>query len=358
MDPRVRTEMESRLGRNLADVRIHSDAAAAESAQSVNARAYTIGRDIVFGAGRFSPSTAAGMHLLAHELTHVVQQGGAMDRVVHRTAEPGSAGAQVGGSQATQSLLNLIANIEQVQANARPAIDSATPSGAPHPAGPALGAVSSALSQIRTAAGGSDERLKAQILMAFAPARLARAERETSAVVGTPTIEGSSDRKLAAMPLEVSTPHDPAEVEAERVASEVMAHGYPDPSIRLGPHIVSRDAATALAGASAAMTTFELAGGVEVEAATGPPGWVVAGVIGLAILATAGAAYVLSRPKPCPPCPPNPAPRIDRVPPSAPHWPCPGDHWHYQVYNQNPQTCQCFLSGWLFGGCLPQGGVP
>ena len=44
----------------------------------------------------------------------------------------------------------------------------------------------------------------------------------------------------------------------------------------------------------------------------------------------------------CPPCPPPPPPRIDRVPPSRPHWPCPKDHMHVFVMNQNPVTCQCF----------------
>jgi hypothetical protein len=52
----------------------------------------------------------------------------------------------------------------------------------------------------------------------------------------------------------------------------------------------------------------------------------------------------------CPDCPPPPPCEFDQVPPSRPHYPCPGDHWHYYVYNQNAQ-CQCFLSGRLFGGC-------
>ena len=58
------------------------------------------------------------------------------------------------------------------------------------------------------------------------------------------------------------------------------------------------------------------------------------------------------------PCPPPPPPRIDRVPPSAPHWPCPGDHAHFFVYNQNPKTCQCFLQKVEPPTCLPQGGFP
>jgi hypothetical protein len=55
-------------------VRVHTDARAAESAQAVNALAYTVGCDVVFGAGQYAPSTSNGRQLLAHELTHVVQQ--------------------------------------------------------------------------------------------------------------------------------------------------------------------------------------------------------------------------------------------------------------------------------------------
>lgn len=56
-------------------VRIHTDARARASAQAIGALAYTVGNDIVFGAGQFAPGTAKGRHLLAHELTHVAQQG-------------------------------------------------------------------------------------------------------------------------------------------------------------------------------------------------------------------------------------------------------------------------------------------
>jgi type IV secretory pathway VirB10-like protein len=45
----------------------------------------------------------------------------------------------------------------------------------------------------------------------------------------------------------------------------------------------------------------------------------------------------------CPPCPPPPPPRIDRVPPSRPHFPCLGDHMHVFKMNQNPRTCECFV---------------
>jgi hypothetical protein len=59
---------------DLSHVRIHTDAIAAESASAVNALAYTVGQNIVFGAGQFSPNTHKGQQLLAHELTHVAQQ--------------------------------------------------------------------------------------------------------------------------------------------------------------------------------------------------------------------------------------------------------------------------------------------
>lgn len=59
---------------NFRNVRIHADERAGESARSLNARAYTVGSDIVFAPGRFVPNTAQGRHLLAHELTHVLQQ--------------------------------------------------------------------------------------------------------------------------------------------------------------------------------------------------------------------------------------------------------------------------------------------
>ena len=71
----TRAFFESRFGYDFSRVRIHADRQAAEAARSVNARAFTIGRDVVFGAGQYAPETATGQRLVAHELTHVVQQG-------------------------------------------------------------------------------------------------------------------------------------------------------------------------------------------------------------------------------------------------------------------------------------------
>lgn len=71
----LRAFFEPRLGRNLGNVRIHTDARAAQAAREVDARAYTLGRDVVFGAGEYQPDTDSGRRLLAHELVHVAQQG-------------------------------------------------------------------------------------------------------------------------------------------------------------------------------------------------------------------------------------------------------------------------------------------
>lgn len=74
LDETTRSFMESRFAHNFGQVRVHTDAEAARSARSARAFAYTVGSDIVFAAGRYAPQTDEGRHLLAHELTHVVQQ--------------------------------------------------------------------------------------------------------------------------------------------------------------------------------------------------------------------------------------------------------------------------------------------
>jgi hypothetical protein len=76
LDGATREFMESRFGHNFAAVRVHADEAAERSAKGINALAYTLGSNVVFGAGQYAPGTAGGRRLLAHELTHVIQQTG------------------------------------------------------------------------------------------------------------------------------------------------------------------------------------------------------------------------------------------------------------------------------------------
>jgi hypothetical protein len=80
LDLATRALFEPRFGHDFSQVRVHTDAKAAESARAINALAYTTGWDVVFGAGQYTPETSTGRRLLAHELAHVVQQGAASVR--------------------------------------------------------------------------------------------------------------------------------------------------------------------------------------------------------------------------------------------------------------------------------------
>ena len=74
LDPADRAYFERQFGADFGAVRVHSDAAAARNARMLSASAFTLGSDISFASGRYAPGTATGRRLLAHELTHVVQQ--------------------------------------------------------------------------------------------------------------------------------------------------------------------------------------------------------------------------------------------------------------------------------------------
>ena len=76
----LRVQMEGSFGHDFSNVRLHTDSAAADMSSSINAKAFTHGNDIYFNQGQFQPNTAAGQHLIAHELTHTVQQGGKVAR--------------------------------------------------------------------------------------------------------------------------------------------------------------------------------------------------------------------------------------------------------------------------------------
>jgi hypothetical protein len=90
----LRREMEQGFGHDFSRVRVHTDVAATESANELDAHAYTVGRDIVFGEGRYAPETPAGKGLIAHELTHVVQQGNAGNRVQREERDPDEVAAE------------------------------------------------------------------------------------------------------------------------------------------------------------------------------------------------------------------------------------------------------------------------
>lgn len=90
LDSNTRTFMESRFGHDFSQVRVHTGEKAARSAQAVDALAYTVKRNVVFATGQYTPRTTAGKRLLAHELTHVVQQANNTVQKVTEVSQPGN----------------------------------------------------------------------------------------------------------------------------------------------------------------------------------------------------------------------------------------------------------------------------
>jgi len=90
LDAAARAFFEPRFGADFGAVRVHTDAQAAASAREVSALAYTVGRDVVFNTGQYAPHSESGRRLLAHELTHVIQQGGERSRVARQGPDAGT----------------------------------------------------------------------------------------------------------------------------------------------------------------------------------------------------------------------------------------------------------------------------
>lgn len=108
LDASTRDFFESRFGHDFSRVRVHDDAQASRSARAVAARAYTVGHDLVFAGGQYRPHSAAGRRLIAHELAHVLQQSGKLQRESIGTEirdEEEDEGAANGGRSAALSAL-------------------------------------------------------------------------------------------------------------------------------------------------------------------------------------------------------------------------------------------------------------
>lgn len=119
LNPSTRAYLEPRFGHDFSQVRVHTDARAADSARAVNALAYTVGRDIVFGSGKYQPHTRDGLRLVAHELTHTLQQSSV------RTAT--SAAVQMSGNHSAEereadSVASHIDTAQLKEGSAAPAI--------------------------------------------------------------------------------------------------------------------------------------------------------------------------------------------------------------------------------------------
>jgi hypothetical protein len=110
LSPALRGFFEPRIGHDFGAVRLHTGALAERSAEAVHARAFTLGNDVVFGHGEFAPDTPAGRRLLAHELTHVIQQtspGARRQPLVQRAPDqdqlPESSSSAAGGESRQSS---------------------------------------------------------------------------------------------------------------------------------------------------------------------------------------------------------------------------------------------------------------
>lgn len=103
LDRDIRAFMEPRLGHSFGQVRVHTDAGAAESARAMSARAFTVGQDIYFSAGHYRPGTSAGQKIIAHELVHTLQQASGRNPGGITQRSPDETGAAKGAGKITNS---------------------------------------------------------------------------------------------------------------------------------------------------------------------------------------------------------------------------------------------------------------
>jgi hypothetical protein len=282
LDRQARAALEPGFQQDFSNVRVHTGPDAAASARAVNALAYTLGSDIVFASGQYSPNTQDGLKLLAHELTHVVQQGKStpLARKLHR-ATADMVPSQEGESTSTDRLLELASHVEAVQERA----EQENPG-----SGTALGQLAG---RVRTAANSGNEKLKARVLEAFSAehVELAKQRLRTSPDF---SVTESQPESVATRSLEVSQPQDASELEAERVANAVVSGSRPAVTPGLADSVLSRTDGVAV------MEAGELLLGLEAEAApeevvAGPPGWIVGGLVLLAAGVLIGTGYLMSR---------------------------------------------------------------
>ena len=88
MDKSTQSFMENRFGTDFSNVKIHTDNNAVQMSQELRAQAFTVGKDIYFNGGKYNPESESGKQLLAHELTHTLQQSAAIDRKIQRRWDP------------------------------------------------------------------------------------------------------------------------------------------------------------------------------------------------------------------------------------------------------------------------------
>ncbi|MFL9837333.1 DUF4157 domain-containing protein [Flavobacterium sp. ST-75] len=126
MDNSTLNFMESRFGNDFSNVRIHTGANAVQMSRELNAQAFTVGNDIYFNEGKYNPASDNGKHLLAHELTHTIQQGGIKRKMIQKSCHDGNCDTCGGGiKELWVSVFFRVRATRTAMANLRQKINSA-----------------------------------------------------------------------------------------------------------------------------------------------------------------------------------------------------------------------------------------
>ncbi len=124
MDSPTQSFMENRFGTDFSNVKIHTGDDAVQMSRELNAQAFTVGSDIYFNSGKYNPASDSGKHLLAHELTHTVQQGGRVDRKIQKAEND----TRIGCSGLTDTMTDINTYVNAVLASLRPSSGAPTAS--------------------------------------------------------------------------------------------------------------------------------------------------------------------------------------------------------------------------------------
>lgn len=334
MDSKTRAYFESRFGFDFSQVRVHADAQAARSARMVGAQAYTVGSHIAFSSGNYSPQSQPGRQLLAHELTHVVQQTRVSAREPALAAntrlqrKPAVLGAASNRVNRLATLLEGYANRADVKL---PTLGSASQIA---PVKAHLQELRSGIGRLRQLAQQDNEEASQAALSGFAPGHLRTASRVLEPVpTAAPLVAVANETPVgvAAKSLTVDGANTAAEVEADRVAAAIVqsqpvqiSAGFQATSVQrlldeaadnaleselstiaeetgleevaAGSGAAATEGAGAALGAGAAATEEAALGAAAgIAAGGGPPGWVIGLAIVAVVAVAAGAGYLYYR---------------------------------------------------------------
>lgn len=175
LDSTTRAFMEPRFGHDFSQVRVHTDAKAAESALAVNALAYTVGRDVVFGSRQHAPTSSMGRELLAHELAHVVQQQHAVSGTAPaRISQPSDSG-EANADQLARSALAGERPAAHVPESSSPILSRRVIPRLVHCTGGSDGAPSDPVAQLTTIVDQAEEMTRSSADQLLEVAELTRA---------------------------------------------------------------------------------------------------------------------------------------------------------------------------------------